>query len=72
MLNGLFGCLYKLISAGIWLIVFVGAWTYCTGEYGFLLGFGLGWLPAGILATICATVWPLVAIVGVLIYLTAN
>lgn len=31
---------------------FLGAWFYCTSEYGFLLGFGLGWLPSGILATI--------------------
>ena len=31
-------------------VVFAGAWIYCMNEYGFLFGFGLGWLPAGILA----------------------
>ena len=23
------------------------AWVYCTATYGFLFGFGLGWLPSG-------------------------
>lgn len=32
------------------LAAFVGGWWYCTATYGFLLGFGLGWLPALILA----------------------
>lgn len=33
-------------------ITFIGAYWYCTAEYGFLLGFGFGWLPSGILALI--------------------
>lgn len=32
------------------LITFIGAWIYCMANYGFLFGFGLGWLPAIILA----------------------
>lgn len=32
------------------LAAFVGGWWYCAATYGFLLGFGLGWLPALILA----------------------
>lgn len=28
------------------------AWWYCAETYGFLFGFGLGWLPAGILASL--------------------
>ena len=31
-------------------VTFIGAWIYCMSEYGFLFGFGLGWLPAAILA----------------------
>ena len=34
------------------LLTFLGAWSYCAITYGFLFGFGLGWLPAGILAVI--------------------
>ena len=42
-----------------WMIVFFGAWIYCAMTYGFLFGFGIGWLPAAILATICCWFWPL-------------
>lgn len=48
---------------------FVTAWGYCTAQYGFLFGFGLGWLPAAILAVIVAILtrwlWPLTAVGGV-------
>jgi hypothetical protein len=40
---------------------FVTAWAYCTIHYGFLFGFGLGWLPAGMLAAIVGAVWWLVS-----------
>ena len=33
-------------------LTFIAAYIYCTATYGFLLGFGLGWLPSGILAAI--------------------
>lgn len=52
-------------------VTFLGAWGYCAATYGFLFGFGLGWLPAGILAVIVgfavAFLWGLIAIaVGLL------
>lgn len=31
-------------------ICFVGSWIYCTAEYGYLLGFSLGWFPSAISA----------------------
>lgn len=31
---------------------FLGSWIYCCATYGFLFGFGLGWLPSAILAPI--------------------
>jgi hypothetical protein len=37
------------ISAGM---TFIAAWIYCTATYGFLFGFGLGWIPSAILAAI--------------------
>lgn len=33
-------------------IAFCGSWIYCIAEYGYLLGFGLGWLPSIILAAL--------------------
>ena len=44
------------------LTTFVTAWVYCTIHYGFLFGFGLGWLPAGMLAAIVGTVSWLVSL----------
>jgi hypothetical protein len=46
---GIFGQFFGLISA---IATFICAWGYCAITYGFLLGFGLGWLPAAILALI--------------------
>ena len=52
---------YK-IGAGITgLIVFTVAWIYCIATYGFLLGVGLGWLPAIITAYVAAIIWPIIA-----------
>lgn len=31
-------------------VTFLVAWAYCSLTYGFLLGFGIGWLPSVILA----------------------
>jgi hypothetical protein len=47
--GGLLGIIVALAS-------FVTAWAYCTLHYGFLFGFGLGWLPAGMLAAIAGAV----------------
>jgi hypothetical protein len=51
------------------LAMFVTAWAYCTMHYGFLFGFGLGWLPAGMLASIVGAVWWFVSplVVGLLL-----
>ena len=53
----------RVFNGGSWrlgiivaLTTFVTAWVYCTIHYGFLFGFGLGWLPAGMLAAIVGTV----------------
>ena len=55
------------------IITFIASWIYCIVKYGFLLGVGLGWLPAIITAVVIGFAWPLVAIVivgGVLLFLT--
>jgi len=42
--------------------VFLGTWIYCIATYGFLLGVGLGWLPAAIVGVIAGLLWPLIAL----------
>lgn len=41
-----------IIGSIVAFITFIGSWWYCAANYGFLLGFGLGWLPAAIAAAI--------------------
>src|SRR6516164_9198817 len=50
-----------LLGVIVGLATFVTAWAFCTIHYGFLFGFGLGWLPAGMLASIVGAVWWLVS-----------
>jgi len=47
------------------LATFATAWAYCSIHYGFLFGFGLGWLPASMLAAIVGAVWLLVSPIAV-------
>jgi hypothetical protein len=55
-------------------ITFLGAYVYCISEYGFLWGFGFGWLPSAILAFLVYVAvmlfWGLAAVsIAVLIFL---
>ena len=52
---------YRVGNVIVGMLVFISAWIYCISEYGFLWGFGFGWLPAAILAAILAFLWPVVA-----------
>ena len=51
-------------------------WIACTINYGFLLGFGLGWIPALIIGWIAVILWPLIWLgilgIGVLVAVAAN
>lgn len=44
-----------------WVLSFLVGYVYAIQEYGFLLGAGVGWIPAAIVATIVASLWPLLA-----------
>jgi uncharacterized protein YecT (DUF1311 family) len=64
---------YLVIGQGLgWLagaVTFIGGWIYCLATYGFLLGGSLGWIPAGIAASIVgalvAFLWGPIAIAAV-------
>jgi hypothetical protein len=47
-------------------ITFVAAWVYCIATYGYLLGVGLGWLPAIITAIVFGALWPLIGMLALL------
>ncbi len=58
-----------IIGAVVAVVTFIGSWWYCAANYGFLLGFGLGWLPAAIAAAIAgglaALLWgPVLLLIG--------
>ena len=55
------------MGQGVGALVFIASWVYCTFTYGFLLGFGLGWLPSIILGVIAAAIWP-IAIVFLVVF----
>ena len=50
-------------------VTFIVAWIYCIANYGFLLGVGLGWLPAAITALSVDAASPLVPVLLVGLWL---
>lgn len=61
--NGVYEVVGVLLQIVASLVIFFGGWIWCTLTYGFLLGFGLGWLPSLIAASIVGAIlrygWPL-------------
>jgi hypothetical protein len=53
-------------------LTFLGCWIYCAATYGFLFGFGLGWLPALICGFLVGIFWPLIAAVLLYFYLQSR
>ncbi len=49
-ISGAYMAIGVFLGVAAWVLTFVGCWFYCVAEYGFLLGVGLGWLPALICA----------------------
>ena len=69
--------LYAMVGFGLgglaWIVVFLSGWIYSSLTYGFLWGFGLGWLPSLIAATILAVlmryIWPFFVLLACLAFL---
>lgn len=53
---------YRTGATVIWLVTFFGCWVYSIAHYGVQLGVGLGWLPSAVVATVVATLWPLLMV----------
>ena len=61
------GVVYRIgafITGGL---AFIASWAYAAISWGFLLGVGLGWVPAIFIGIIAGFIWPLIALVLVLI-----
>lgn len=55
-----------------WAVIFLGCYAYSIAVYGMPYGAGLGWIPAGIVATVAIAVWMLVSrVFGDLLWLVA-
>jgi hypothetical protein len=52
------GCGRALLGLFVGISVFFGSWGYAIKTYGWVLGLGLGWLPALFLGILAATFWP--------------
>ncbi|MCB2093730.1 MAG: hypothetical protein H6901_01500 [Rhodobacteraceae bacterium] len=67
--------LYRISGIFIGVLTFIGCWLYAVAEWGFFLGFGLGWIPSLFIGIIAGFVGPalvLMAIVVVAFMYAAN
>lgn len=51
-------------------LLFFPIWIYAISQWGFLIGFCLGWIPAAIGAAIIALAWPVIwfAVVAIILF----
>jgi hypothetical protein len=68
---------YLGIGAGLGgFVTFIGAYIYCIATYGFILGFGFGWIPSIIAAIIVSQVvhflWGPIILVALVVVFVAR
>jgi len=59
--------LYPVVGFWLGLPTLLVGWGYAIVRLGFLLGFWIGWLPAGLLALLVFYAWPALLVAGVAI-----
>lgn len=64
-------------AIGAWItgvLAFLASWAYAVASWGFLLGVGLGWIPALFIGAIAGLLWPLIALAvgGIILLLILN
>ncbi|MDB5974408.1 MAG: hypothetical protein JWR07_1168 [Nevskia sp.] len=62
------GAFFMKVSGWAALLTFIGAWLYAISVGGFVLGVGLGWLPALICAAVAYFMWYAVVVCVVLVF----
>jgi len=58
--------MYWKWSVGTGFFVFLATYVYAISAYGLLLGGGLGWFPAIIIAVVAGALWPVLAFATVM------
>ena len=56
---------YEGIAALVGIVTFLACWAYAIARFGFLLGVGLGWIPAFFIAEIVGVLWPVLLVVAI-------
>jgi hypothetical protein len=54
---------YGVTGIIIGVITFFGCWIYAASEWGFLLGFGLGWIPSFFIGLIAGFIGPAILVI---------
>jgi hypothetical protein len=56
------------VGGAVFLVTFLASWGYAIAEYGWFLGLGIGWFPAGVIALFAALLlgllWPIVLLLA--------
>lgn len=60
-----FGIVHRIVSA----LTFLSCWGYAIALWGWFIGIGLGWIPALVIATIVALLFPLAAFLTCIVVL---
>lgn len=60
----------ELYDVGFFMVavpVFVAVWVMAIDSYGLLLGLGLGWFPAVVVAVLSGTIWPVLLLLSLVV-----
>jgi len=60
------GVVYKIGAFITGVLAFIASWAYAAISWGFLIGVGLGWIPAIFIGIIAGFIWPLIALAFIL------
>jgi hypothetical protein len=55
---------YRNVFIFVFVCTFIASWKYAISEVGGIVGYGLGWIPALVIALIFAGMWPLGVLLG--------
>lgn len=63
---------YAIYVIGAFLVgavTFIGSWLYAASRFGWFIGIGLGWFPAGVIGVIVGVLWPVIALLAIAMFL---
>lgn len=66
---GFLSSVYWVVGCIVFALVFFGSWIHFIISWGLFFGFLAGWIPSLFIAAIIAFVWPVLALIAILIWL---